>query len=153
MAKLTKCDENSLPRLIYQTSLGLQGHADIVLKPFDLTLEQFHALKIVSLEGGAVGQRNLCELNSKTPANMTRILDRLALKQFIERQPDPNDRRAFIIRITDKGASLVNGVLEIFGNFIDEILAEISLEDQETCRNVLNQINHNLSLFFLGSVE
>ena len=95
---MKECD-NPLPRLIYLTSLQLQGHADNVLRPYDLTLEQLHPLKIILQEGGVVSQRSLCDLAAKTPANMTRILDRLMAKGFIERKPYPNDRRAYIIHL------------------------------------------------------
>jgi len=143
---MSSCHTTPLPRLIYQTSLGLQGHADLLLKPFDLTLEQFHSLKTVMLEGGAVGQRHLCNLVAKTPANMTRILDRLALKKFIKRQPDAQDRRAFIIKITQPGEEIVNEVSGIFDDYLKQILGGISADNQEVCRKVLGQINHNLAL-------
>lgn len=139
------CEANPLPRLIYQTSLGLQGHADELLRPYDLTLEQFHSLKILLIEGGSVGQRDLCALTTKTPANLTRILDRLALKEFIERQPDPKDRRAFIINLTNTGERLINELMVIFSSYLDQILANITPDDTEACLRVLAQIMANLN--------
>ncbi|VAW35796.1 hypothetical protein MNBD_DELTA03-113 [hydrothermal vent metagenome] len=139
------CDSNPLPRLIYLTSIVLQAHADEVLRPYELTLEQFHPLKIILLEGGAVGQSNLCGLASKTPANMTRILDRLAAKNFIERRPDPLDRRAFIIHLTEDGEKLVNEVAGLFAGYLNKIVMnDISSEDEECCRRVLKRIIDNL---------
>ncbi len=140
------CDSNPLPRLIYLTSIELQAHADEVLRPYELTLEQFHPLKIILLEGGAVGQSSLCGLASKTPANMTRILDRLAAKDFIERRPDPLDRRAFIVHLTPEGERLVNEVAELFAGYLNKIVMNgISSKDEECCRRVLKRINDNLS--------
>ncbi len=139
------CDSNPLPRLIYLTSIELQAHADEVLRPYELTLEQFHPLKIIFLEGGDVGQSSLCGLASKTPANMTRILDRLAAKNFIERRPAPLDRRAFIIHLTPGGEKLVNEVAELFASYLNKIVMNgISSADEECCRRVLKQINDNL---------
>jgi DNA-binding MarR family transcriptional regulator len=142
---MPECDP-PLPRLIYLTSLALQGHADVLLKPYDLTLEQFHPLKITLLEGGAVGQRDLCGLAGKTPANMTRILDRLAAKGFLERQPDPKDRRAFIIRLTASGEKLVNEAADLFASYLDKIMRDISAQDEKICREVLERIDKNLKM-------
>ncbi len=142
---MPECD-NSLPRLIYLTSLELQGHADVVLKPYDLTLEQFHPMKIILLEGGAVGQRDLCDLAGKTPANMTRILDRLAAKDFIERRTDSKDRRAFIVHITASGEKLVNTVADLLASYLDNILNGISSQHIKICRGVLEHIDKNLKL-------
>ncbi len=138
--------DNPLPRLIYLTSLQLQGHADNVLRPHGLTLEQLHPLKIILLEGGAVNQRSLCGLAAKTPANMTRILDRLTAKGFIKRKPDPNDRRAYIIHLTPTGKTLVNEVAALFAGYLNKIMHNISDKDESCCRQVLEQISNNLGL-------
>lgn len=136
--------EDSLPRLIYQTSLRLQIHADKVLLPFGITLEQFQPLKILEQGGGSVGQRQICGLAGKTPANMTRILDRLAGKNFIERRPDPEDRRAFTIVLTPVGRELVEQVVGLFTSYLDQVLTGIDEADEAVCRRVLRRISENL---------
>ncbi|NOX25593.1 MAG: MarR family transcriptional regulator [Deltaproteobacteria bacterium] len=143
---------NPLPRLIYLTSLQLQGHADNALRPHGLTLEQFHPLKIILLEGGTVKQRSLCGLAAKTPANMTRILDRLTAKGFIKREPDPNDRRAYIIHLTPTGKKRVNEVAELLASYLNKIMNNISGKDERCCRQVLEQISNNLGLISPKSV-
>lgn len=137
--------DNALPRLIYLTSLRLQIHADKVLQPFGITLEQLHPLKILEREGGTIGQRQLCALTGKTPANMTRILDRLAAKGLVERRPDPEDRRAFTVVLTRAGVELVNQVVNLFTGYLDQVLHGISAEEEAACRQALQQITENLA--------
>ncbi|MHB8790453.1 MAG: MarR family winged helix-turn-helix transcriptional regulator [Desulfobulbaceae bacterium] len=136
--------DDVLPRLIYLTSLRLQIHADKVLQPLGITLEQLHPLKILERGGGAIGQRQMCELSGKTPANMTRILDRLANKGFIERQPDPGDRRAFNIVLTAAGEKLVVQAVNSFTGYLDQVLSGVDEPDEAVCRRVLQQIALNL---------
>lgn len=137
--------DDVLPRLIYLTSLQLQLHADKVLQPLGITLEQLHPLKILSRGGGAVGQRQMCALSGKTPANMTRILDRMANKGLIARQPDPEDRRAFTIVLTPAGEDLIEQAMALFSGYLDQVLAGVGEEDEAVCRRVLLRINQNLA--------
>jgi len=138
------CHE-SLPRQIYLTSLQLQIHADKGLQPFGITLEQLRPLKLLSAAGGAVGQRQLSEMANKTPANMTRILDRLAAKGLVERQPDPEDRRAFTVVLTTDGKDMVSKAESLFSAYLQQVLTGISEQEEKVCRTVLDTIMMNLA--------
>lgn len=137
--------DDVLPRVIYLTSLRLQIHADRVLQPLGLTLEQLHPLKILDRGGGTVSQRQMCDLAGKTPANMTRILDRLANKGLIERRPDPGDRRAFTLVLTEAGKELNEQAATLFTGYLDQVLAGIDEGDERVCRLVLQRIQQNLA--------
>lgn len=134
-----------LPRQIYLTAQRLQIHADKALQPFSITLEQLRPLKILHHSGGAIAQRRLCELAEKTPANMTRILDRLVAKDLVERKPNPDDRRAFTVVMTKNGKELIRKVEDLFTAFLHQVLAGISEKDETACRKVLDQITRNLA--------
>jgi DNA-binding MarR family transcriptional regulator len=137
--------DDVLPRLIYLTSLRIQIYADRVLQPLGITLEQLHPLKILRHGGGAIGQRQMCALAGKTPANMTRILDRLANKGFIERRPDPEDRRAFTIILTAAGKELAEKAVDLVTSYREQVLAGINDQDEAVCRQVLQRIAVNLA--------
>lgn len=138
------CDA-TLPRHIYLTSLRLQIQADKGLHPFGITLEQLRPLKVLSEAGGAVGQRQLSEMADKTPANMTRILDRLAAKGLVERQPDPADRRAFTVVLTPDGKEMVAKAESLFSAYLEKVLTGISEQEKKVCRTVLERITTNLA--------
>lgn len=74
-----------------------------VLRPFQLTPEQFETLLLLQQDFGrrmsALSDRLLVD-NSK----MTRIVDYLAGQGWAERQPDPYDRRAQQVVLTAAGA-------------------------------------------------
>ncbi len=69
------CNEESLLQLISMTAQVMRSFADQWLKKYDLTLEQLHALKRMDLELGQT-QSTLCSVTGKSPANITRLLDR-----------------------------------------------------------------------------
>lgn len=138
------CDKHEpLGRLIYHTAQEIKNLAERILKPSDLTLEQFHLLKNMSLQSGLT-QRQLGELASKTPANMTRILDRLESKSLIVRRDNPKDRRASLVFLTVSGESLVHEVFEVLESFSARISYGISEKDKETVKKVLAAIAANI---------
>ncbi len=47
-----------------------------------------------------------------TSGTMTNRIDRLAARGFVERYPDPDDRRGVIVRLTAEGRSTVDGAFE-----------------------------------------
>jgi DNA-binding MarR family transcriptional regulator len=47
-----------------------------------------------------------------TSGTMTNRVDRLAARGFVERHPDPEDRRGVIVRLTGEGKTAVDGAFE-----------------------------------------
>jgi DNA-binding MarR family transcriptional regulator len=47
-----------------------------------------------------------------TSGTMTNRVDRLAARGFVERYPDPDDRRGVIVRLTAEGKTAVDGAFE-----------------------------------------
>ena len=139
---MKRCNEESLGRQIYITSQEMRNFAERVLKPYDLTLEQFHLLKNMSLDAGMT-QRQICNLTSKTPANMSRMLDRMESKSLVARRENPADRRASQVFLTTKGESLVGEVLEEFEAFSSKLTKGITEREQQIVRKALAKIARN----------
>jgi DNA-binding MarR family transcriptional regulator len=137
------CTEESLGRLIYHTAQDLRKMAEKILYPYDLTVEQMHLLKNMSVDTG-ITQKALGEMVNKTPANLTRILDRLETKSLILRRPDVSDRRVYLVFLTEKGLALVKDVQETFQSFTDRMLRGISDEMQQLIRTCLKIMGENI---------
>jgi DNA-binding MarR family transcriptional regulator len=102
---MKRCNEESLGRHIYITAQEMRNFAERLLKPYELTLEQFHLLKNMSLVDGLT-QRQICNLTSKTPANMSRMLDRMESKSLVARRVNPVDRRASLVIVRNALAKI-----------------------------------------------
>jgi DNA-binding MarR family transcriptional regulator len=46
-------------------------------------------------------------------ATMTRQVDRLSAKGLVEREPDPDDRRAVVVKLTSRGKKLIDSTLTL----------------------------------------
>jgi DNA-binding MarR family transcriptional regulator len=130
-------------RIIYFTAQEIHNQAKKLLQPFDITLEQYHTLKVLTLHDGQT-QCHLCRETNKTAANMTRLLDRLEKKALLVRRENPDDRRASCVMVTDKGRSLVKELRSHLDAFSATLTGSLSENDQQALRTTLQTINTNL---------
>lgn len=136
------CDESFL-RLIAHTGLAIRSYADQQLKSFDLTVEQLQVIKQTDLYVG-LPQSKLSVLTEKSPANITRILDRLERKERIVRKPNPDDRRSSLIFLTGVGEALREEVTSLFEGLQSELVQGINIEKQLIVFEVLTGIKNHI---------
>jgi DNA-binding MarR family transcriptional regulator len=65
-----------------------------------------------------------------TSGTMTNRIDRLAARGFVERYPDPDDRRGVIVRLTAEGRSTVDGAFEALLGAENALLADLPPRDR-----------------------
>jgi DNA-binding MarR family transcriptional regulator len=139
---MSSCDE-SFFRLIALTGQAMRSYADQRLKIFDLTVEQLQLLKELTIDAGRP-QSVLGALSSKSPANITRILDRLEKKRRIVRRQNPEDRRSSLVFLTEEGERLRAQVFNLFEGLRSELVRGISGESQQRAVLVLEAIKTNI---------
>lgn len=80
-----------------------------VLKPYDLSGEQYNVLRV--LRGQKGNPANMCDIQERMitkNSNTTRLIDKLLLKELVTREICPNNRRKMEITITNKGLELLS---------------------------------------------
>ncbi len=65
-----------------------------------------------------------------TSGTMTNRVDRLAGRGFVERSPDPEDRRGVIVRLTPEGKTAVDGAFEALLEAERLLLADLGPRDR-----------------------
>jgi len=93
------------------------------LAEVDLTASQFGVLEAL-LHLGPLNQKSLGEKLLKSGGNITLVIDNLEKCDFVERQCDPNDRRAMLIFLTEKGKNFIE---EFFPKHLEQIKAEFNV--------------------------
>jgi DNA-binding MarR family transcriptional regulator len=79
-----------------------------ILKPNDLSSEQYNVLRI--LRGQKGSPANMCVIQERMLAknsNTTRLIDKLLLKKYVTREVCPNNRRKIEVLITQKGLDIL----------------------------------------------
>lgn len=141
--------DESIGRLMYKTSLSLRNFAEKMLSPYDLTVEQMHLLKSASSASG-LSQNELCLQLGKNPANISRILDRLEKKNWIERMPNPSDRRSSLVCITREGEKMIETVSSKFQTYSSWLMEGIEEDEEDVFRRVLEKIDGNIQKMMDG---
>ncbi|MGB3149751.1 MAG: MarR family transcriptional regulator [Maribacter sp.] len=113
----------------------IDEEVSIVLKPFDISIQQFNVLRI--LRGQQGKPANLSTINERMvtkSSNTTRLVDKLLLKAYVKRDVCEYNRRKVEIGITQKGLNFldrIDGLLfeteeQVLGNFSKTELLQLN---------------------------
>ena len=75
-----------------------------------------------------------------TSGTMTNRVDRLTARGFVERSPDPNDRRGVIVALTEAGRETVDAALADLLARERELLSRLSERDRSTLAALLREL-------------
>lgn len=110
----------------------------------NLTLAQTRALLGVFRWQG-IRQVDLADFMEIQPISLARLLDQLAGNGWVERRPDPKDRRAFQLYLTPAAAPIVKLIQEASCEFQSFALAGFTPEQQAALFLGLNKLRENLT--------
>lgn len=139
----TRHPNRQLAFLINDVARLLRTYADQEARRYGTTRAQWALL--VSLERNeGLKQSELADMLDVQPITLTRLVDRLCANGMIERRPDPEDRRAKRLFLTDAARPLLDH-LDILGrNLMEPILAGVDAESNAFVRTQLGLIKENL---------
>jgi DNA-binding MarR family transcriptional regulator len=75
-----------------------------------------------------------------TSGTMTNRVDRLAARGYVERYPDPEDRRGVIVRLTAEGKTAVDAAFEALLEAEKSLLAELPAKEQKRLAGLLRSL-------------
>lgn len=132
-----------LVNIIY-TSNWMNFEQQGLLKPYDLSSQQYNVLRILRGQyPNPITVNGIIERMLDKMSNASRLVDKLLLKGLVSRCDNANDRRACDIRITDKG----NEVLEMIDsqqNDWEMALKKITEEEAETLSKLLDKLRGSI---------
>ena len=94
--------EEKLSNLVREHSSAVLRHAAATAKRMGLEASELAALEHLQA-AGAINQKRLGERLSKSPGAITAMIDRLERRGYVERIPNPEDRRSALVNITKAG--------------------------------------------------
>ncbi|ABA90148.1 winged helix-turn-helix transcriptional regulator, MarR family [Syntrophotalea carbinolica DSM 2380] len=135
--------EDSLGYLISFVGQRYKNEAWRRLRSFGITLEQWLVLNCLAVDEG-ICQRALAQRIDKEQPNTTRILDNMERKELIRRTPDPADRRAFLVFLTEKGKGFLEELVPVSRQLRDESIRGFSESEIKTVKELLRKFLANL---------
>jgi DNA-binding MarR family transcriptional regulator len=136
-------DEN-IGTMLAQVSRLMRRSFDERARGIGVTRPQWQVLSLLHMHGG-INQGGLAEILEVEPITLGRMIDRLQDAQLVERRPDPADRRAWRLFLTDKGTLLLDKLRPFALQTYDIALEGIEPQDRDQLMATLGRMRANLS--------
>ena len=136
--------DRSLGFLLGDSSRLLRKRFDRLARSFGMTRAQWRVIAVLRRDEG-INQTAMADIMEIEPITLGRHIDRLEEAGWVERRPDPYDRRAWRIFLTDK----VQPVLEEMENIAIEVrndaMVDFSSMERERFIDDLIRVKSNLA--------
>lgn len=109
---------------------------------YDITIDQWLVLKTLQ-ENQQLSQNQIAELVFKDFASITRIIELLVQKKYVQRDVNQLDRRKFELTITDKGNEIIKAIYPIVTDYRKRALEGLTTEEIKQMKKNLEQIIAN----------
>jgi len=116
------------------------NHYDQRLSPFGLTSPQYFVFNALWM-GDGITVSELGERVSLDTSTLTGIIDRMERNDYVERKPNPGDRRSVLVFLTPKAREVGPRILE-FADELDATLKQpFSQEEMDVFERVLKSLS------------
>lgn len=105
----------------------------------DLLVTEFGVLEALH----HLGPMRLCDLQRKilvSSGGTTLVVDRLEDRDLVARGPDPDDRRARIVKLTGKGRRLIERIFPEHADEIDGAMVALSSRERKAMIRLLRRL-------------
>jgi DNA-binding MarR family transcriptional regulator len=135
---------DNLGFLIGDVSRLLRRAFDERAREIGVTRPQWRVLTALNRMQGC-NQGTLADYLDVEPITLCRMVDRLAEAGLVERRANPADRRAWLLYLTEAGASRVAELRPLAIELFDDAMEGLDAAEQEALEAALDRVRINLS--------
>ncbi len=141
----TRTHRPSLPLTYVIGSLdrSLRRRMSEALAPLGLTLAQFTALSVLEAKGQA-SNAQLAERSFITPQSANEVMNAMASRNWVSREPDRTHARIVLLQLTDEGRAVLRQCEQAVKAIEKQMLEGIELEAAGTVQRHLETFVRNL---------
>ena len=136
--------EQSIGFLISDTARLMRRRFDQRARHLGLTRAQWQVLAHLQRNEG-INQIGLADLLDIEAITLCRTIDRMEEGGWVERRPDPNDRRARLLFLTERARPFIAGMRVIAEEIYAEALSGLPADTRQTLTEILTAMRTNLS--------
>lgn len=112
-----------------------------VLKPYELSLEQFNVLRILrGQKGKPINLQDVQERMVNKMSNTTRLVDKLILKKYVKRNQCKENRRKIEIFITSNGLKILKTLDSKIDQTEQDITSNLSKPELKQLNTLLSKL-------------
>ena len=131
--------DESLPEAFWGVARRLRDLSKQTLAPWDISPSHGRALGVLARHG----VMRLSELSDHlriAPRSTTEVVDALQERELVQRQPDPSDRRATLVTLTDEGKRVAQAIRRARGAEAEAFFGALTEGDRSELRRILGQL-------------
>jgi DNA-binding MarR family transcriptional regulator len=125
--------------LLHRLAQKLHGEFELSLAPLGFSPPHYFVLVALSWHGPR-SQLSLGTCAAINRTTMVSLIDHLERLGLVERRPDPKDRRAYIIHLTENGAGALERAGALHREAEARCLQPLSKKEQQALRNMLARL-------------
>ncbi|MEU1518704.1 MarR family transcriptional regulator [Streptomyces sp. NPDC005811] len=125
---------------LYETTQQLRRFVENRLRAGGASVARLRALRMLARAERPLRMRDLSEMTGVAARTTTSIVDSLERDGLVERVRHPDDRRAFLLRLTDDGLRCHREAEEVDRLALAEATAGLTPEDRERFRALLTVV-------------
>lgn len=131
--------DESLSDIFWSVARRLRETSQATLAPWDITPGHLRALHVLGRHG-AMRLSGLSDHLHIAPRSATEVVDALESRGLVGRRPDPGDRRATLVEMTEHGASVMNAIRAARGSEAERTFSRLSAADRDQLARILRQL-------------
>jgi len=131
--------DETLPEAFWSVARRLREMSQETLAPWDITPSHLRALRALKRHG----LMRLSELSDHlhiAPRSTTEVVDALESRGLVQRRPDPGDRRATLVEVTEHGASVLDAIRAARGTETERVFGRLSQTDRAHLARILRKL-------------
>ena len=118
---------------------------------FGTTLPRFDLMAQLERHPAGLRMTDLSRRMMVTSGNITGITDQLADEGLVKREPDPNDRRAFVVKLTPAGRRLFDRMAAAHEGWILELFGGLGPTDMQRTYGLLAKLKSHIASLQAGN--
>jgi DNA-binding MarR family transcriptional regulator len=131
--------DETLPEAFWSVARRLREMSQETLAPWDITPAYLRALRVLKRRG-MIRLSELSDHLGIAPRSTTEVVDALEARGLVQRRPDPGDRRAILVEVTEHGASVLDAIRAARGTETMRIFGRLSESDRADLARILRQL-------------
>ena len=129
---------------LLRVARGLRRAWMVDLSEHDLSPHEARALRVAAERDPAPRLRELADSLRIAPRSVTDVVDALEGKGYVSREPDPHDRRASVVVVTDAGRAVRAAVHEARRRSVGDQIGAHSAEQRAALADALTTLEQGL---------
>jgi DNA-binding MarR family transcriptional regulator len=131
--------DETLSELFWSVARQLRETSQETLAPWDISPSHWRALRVLARHGPI----RLSELSDHlriAPRSVTEVIDALEARNLVGRRPDPADRRATLVELTEHGSGILRAIKEARGAEAERLFSRLGEDDRTQLARILREL-------------